>query len=125
MFNKFWNDSFFSVVKSPQNLPDGVKIDDITDGDGKVVGKRSTVTISYTVYPVKSNFRSNPTELKVSLSGRKVLECWKLGIPGMKVGGVRNITSPPSHAYGPAGIPPFINGDTTVVFEVKVLSVNK
>lgn len=47
-----------------------------------------------------------------------------MGIPGMKIGGIRRITSPPAHAYGPDGVPPFIDGDTVVVFEVTVINCN-
>lgn len=86
--------------------------------------KKSTVTISYTMSAVDNQLTSPPARCNVSLGQRKTLSCWTVGIPGMKVGGVRRITSPPDHAYGSKGIPPFISGDTAVVFEVTVIKCN-
>lgn len=97
----------------------------MTEGKGKEIGMNSTVKIVYTVSPALSTFRSQPTELEVSLGKRKTLSCWNNGIPGMKVGGVRQITSPPGHAYGPKGLMPFIDGKTDVMFEIKVISCKK
>ena len=45
------------------------------------------------------------------------------GIVGMKVGGKRRFTIPPSLAYGSAGRPPTIPGNSTLVFEVDLVSI--
>lgn len=86
--------------------------------------KKSKVTLKYTVTPVGIKLLSSPVEVDVLLGQPKTLSCWSIGIPDMKVGGVRRITSPPTHAYGKKGIPPFINADATVVFEVTVIKCN-
>jgi len=41
----------------------------------------------------------------------------------MKVGGKRRITIPPSLGYGSAGRPPTIPGNSTLVFEVDLVSI--
>lgn len=93
----------------------------MSKGNGKEVILTSVVKLKYKVSAVSSTFQSQAHETEVCLKSRGTLSCWKIGVPGMHVGGVRYITSPPKHAYGSKGIPPFINGDTTVVFEVEVI----
>ncbi|NUS45701.1 MAG: FKBP-type peptidyl-prolyl cis-trans isomerase [Mycobacteriaceae bacterium] len=43
-----------------------------------------------------------------------LIQGWKDGIPGMKVGGRRQLTIPPSLAYGPAGGGHRLSGKTLV-----------
>lgn len=89
-----------------------------------MVTKTKIVTITYTVSAINSTALSQPIQADVPLGKRKHFACWNIGIPGMKVGGVRRITSPPEHAYGPNGAPPFISGDATVIFEVTIINCN-
>lgn len=78
--------------------------------------------MQYKVAPVSSTVLSQAFEIEIGLKKQTTLSCWKIGIPGMHVGGVRRITSPSKKAYGSKGIPPFINGDTDVIFEVEIIS---
>jgi FKBP-type peptidyl-prolyl cis-trans isomerase len=52
-----------------------------------------------------------------------VIAGWDQGVPGMKVGGKRRLTIPPSLAYGSAGRPPTIPGNSTLIFEIELLSI--
>ena len=47
---------------------------------------------------------------------------WQEGIPGMKVGGRRQLTCPPELAYGPAGAGHFLSGKT-LIFVIDLLGV--
>ncbi|WP_306364563.1 FKBP-type peptidyl-prolyl cis-trans isomerase [Nocardia sp. CC227C] len=48
---------------------------------------------------------------------------WQEGIPGMKVGGRRQLTIPPELAYGPAGAGHQLSGKT-LVFIIDLLGVS-
>ena len=55
-----------------------------------------------------------------TLGTSSVIQGWDKGVPGIKVGGIRRLVVPPSHAYGSVrnySIPPY----STLVFEIELL----
>ena len=52
---------------------------------------------------------------------RGLIQGWQDGIPGMKVGGRRQLTIPPAQAYGPAGGGHRLSGKT-LIFVIDLLA---
>lgn len=106
--------------------PKKLVIKDLIVGHGKAATASSTVTVNYVgvLYKNGKEFdsswkRGQPTTFP--LSG--VIPGWTQGIPGMKVGGRRELIIPPSLAYknqAQAGIP----ANSTLVFVIDLLSVS-
>lgn len=68
-----------------------------------------------------SRTRNQPFEVDIG-TGR-VIKGWDQGIPGMRVGGKRRLTIPPSLAYGERGRPPQVPANSTLVFDIELLEV--
>jgi peptidylprolyl isomerase len=61
----------------------------------------------------------------VNLGKHQVIRGWEKGLEGMKVGERRRLTIPPELAYGERGFAPKIRPNSTLVFEVDLISINK
>lgn len=104
----------------------GLKIEDLTIGTGPAVKNGDTVSINYVgTLPDGTKFdssydRGEPFETQIGVGA--VIKGWDLGVVGMKVGGKRRLTIPPSLGYGDqqAGtIPP----NSTLIFEVELMGI--
>lgn len=68
-----------------------------------------------------SNTKGKPFSFK--LGRGEVIKAWDEGVAGIKVGEERRLTCPPSIAYGSRGAPPDIPGNSTLVFDIKCVSI--
>ena len=65
--------------------------------------------------------RGDPFEF--ALGAQEVIQGWDEGIAGMKVGGTRVLTIPPTMGYGARGAGGVIPPNATLVFEVQLLDI--
>jgi peptidylprolyl isomerase len=115
-----------TVPSGPE--PSKLVVKDLVPGTGKTVKAGQTVTVNYVgvLYKTGKEFdsswkRGQPTSFQLNGGPSGVIQGWVQGIPGMKVGGRRELIVPASLAYGKAGRPG-IPPNATLVFVVDVLS---
>lgn len=107
----------------------GVTIDDRKAGTGPAAKSGDRVSMRYIGKLEKDgkvfdhNKKGKPFSFK--LGSGEVIKGWDIGIAGMSAGGERRITIPANHGYGAKGAPPSIPGNATLVFDVKLLEINK
>jgi peptidylprolyl isomerase len=103
--------------------PQALVIEDIVVGDGAEARAGGTVTVHYVgvEYDTGEEFDSSWDRGEaISFPLTSLIQAWKDGIPGMKVGGRRKLVCPPSVAYGPAGGGHRLSGKT-LIFVIDLL----
>jgi FKBP-type peptidyl-prolyl cis-trans isomerase FkpA len=107
---------------------------DLRTGTGTQATTGRTVTVNYTGWLYSATATDNKgAQFDSSLSAGRtpftfvvgvsnVITGWHVGVPGMRVGGLRRLVLPPDMAYGSQGtgsIPP----NSTLIFEIELLAV--
>lgn len=113
------------ISKPTSNPPSTLQIHDIWPGSGAAAKVDSTLTLHYTLATW-----SDGKLIESSWSGgapatfplQNLIEGWKQGIPGMKVGGRRLLVIPPDLGYGAQGGGP-IGPNETLIFVIDLLGV--
>jgi len=104
-------------------------IEEIVEGTGATATAGQTVSVHYTGWLTdgskfdSSKDRNDPFDFP--LGGRQVIAGWDEGVQGMKVGGTRKLTIPPSLGYGARGAGGVIPPNATLVFEVELLEIHQ
>jgi peptidylprolyl isomerase len=107
-------------------LPDGLKFIDLVAGTGATPAKGDTISVQYTGWlsnGIKfdsSRDRGTPASFQIGVGA--VIPGWDEAVITMKIGGKRKLILPPDLGYGAAGQPPTIPANSTLVFEVELLS---
>jgi len=98
-------------------------------GEGQEAKESDTITVDYTgaVAATGKIFESSKDSGQpATFPLAQVIDGWKQGIPGMKVGGVRRLVIPAELAYGPN--PPqgsSIPANAALVFDVTLISIGE
>lgn len=116
-----------TIESTPSNVEDKLIIVDEKAGSGieAVAGKKVTVNYVGTLTDgtkFDSSFDRNQP-FSFNLGAGEVIKGWDEGLIGMKVGGKRKLTIPPSMGYGAAGAGGVIPPNATLIFEVELLKV--
>jgi FKBP-type peptidyl-prolyl cis-trans isomerase len=117
------------VVTVPKGAaPKSLVVKDLVKGTGTAATKTSKVTVQYVgvLYKTGKQFdaswdRNQP--FTTQLGQGQVIPGWDQGIPGMKVGGRRELIIPAKLAYGAKGQPPTIPANSPLVFVIDLESV--
>lgn len=123
------------TTNPPANDNELLVINDTVVGTGQEANVGDTVSVHYvgslqdgTVFDAS---RPRGQAFEFTLGERRVIEGWEKGVVGMKVGGTRMLTIAPEMAYGTQEIANpqtgevLIPANSTLVFEVELLEVNK
>ena len=111
---------------APTPSEDPLRIEDMILGTGATAAVGDTVSVHYVGTLTNgtkfdsSYDRGQPYAFRIGAG--QVIAGWDQGVPGMKVGGKRRLTIPPSLAYGNqavGSIPP----NSTLVFDVELVSI--
>jgi peptidylprolyl isomerase len=107
--------------------PTGLKYVDLVVGTGASPKPGDRITVHYTGtlengQKFDSSYdRGRPLPLQIGVG--RVIKGWDEGVMTMKVGGKRKLIIPPQLGYGARGAPPGIPPNSTLIFEVELLSI--
>jgi len=97
--------------------PTGLVIEDLVVGEGPEAAAGGTVEVHYVgvEYDTGEEFDSSWNRGQtIEFPLRGLIQGWQDGIPGMRVGGRRQLVIPPDQAYGPAGSGHRLSGKTLI-----------
>ena len=125
-------DQAIEFVKQPgadvgkgQTTPSGLWYVDVVAGTGETPKPTDTVKVHYTGWLTNgTKFDSSVDRGQPAALGlNRVIKGWTEGVGLMKVGGKRFLIIPPELGYGERGSPPKIPGNSVLVFQIELLSI--
>ncbi len=119
----------FAQIPQPRSL----QVIDLRIGFGDIAASGKTLLVHYTGWLfdpaapggkggqfASSHESGQPLSFKLGVG--QVIAGWDQGLPGMKVGGLRELVIPPELAYDGRGAGP-IPANSTLVFDVELIAV--
>jgi peptidylprolyl isomerase len=103
--------------------PTGLVIEDLVVGDGAEAVPGATVEVHYVGVEYDGGEEFDSSWIRgesIEFPLRGLIQGWQDGIPGMRVGGRRELTIPPEQAYGAAGAGHRLSGKT-LIFVIDLL----
>ncbi|RWS26062.1 46 kDa FK506-binding nuclear protein-like protein [Leptotrombidium deliense] len=115
-----------SSEKGLKKLSGGVTVKDVIVGNGPETKNGKFLHVHYVGKLAQNNKefdRSGNKPFAFRFGGGEVIKGWEVGLAGMKVGGKRIITVPPSMGYGNRKVGA-IPANSTLNFEVELKAIN-
>ena len=123
------NTQIESTTMTTENS-DQIQALDETVGTGATAEAGDSVTVNYvgsltngTVFDASANHGT--AGFTFTLGAGQVIKGWDLGVAGMKGGGKRKLVIPAALAYGDQAIGNVIPANSTLIFEVELVKVQK
>ena len=116
-----------SVHAAPVTTPSGLVFDSIVEGKGTSPTASDVVKVNYRGTFLdgrefdSSYKRGQPAQFPLG----RVIACWTEGVQKMKPGGKAKLTCPPAIAYGERGAGAVIPPNSTLNFEIELISVER
>jgi peptidylprolyl isomerase len=118
-----------TIPKPSGNPPAKLVKKDIVKGKGPKAKAGDLISVQYTgvSYSTGEKFDASwdrgAEPFQFPLGAGQVIVGWDKGVPGMRVGGRRELIIPPDQAYGPQGSPPAIGPNETLIFVVDLVKI--
>jgi peptidylprolyl isomerase len=116
------------IAKPGGTPPTSLIKKDLVVGTGAVLKPGQTATVQYVgiSWSTGAQFdaswdRGQPISFPIGVG--QVIPGWDRGVPGMRVGGRRELVIPPAAGYGPQGSPPAIGPNETLVFVIDLKKI--
>jgi hypothetical protein len=114
-------------LKQFRKTPSGLYIRDDKVGTGARAEAGTPVRVHYAGFLTDGKkfdaSRDHGEPFQFTPGQNQVIRAWDEGIPGMRVGGVRTLVTPPDLGYGALGAEPDIPANAVLVFKVELLGV--
>lgn len=108
-------------LQNSTRTENGAYYRDLVVGTGAFVSAGQLLTINVSAWLSDGTPLDGNTNLPFHLGTHEVISGWDEGIPGMRVGGKRQILVPPALGYGAVGSGP-IPGNAVLVYVIEVVS---
>jgi FKBP-type peptidyl-prolyl cis-trans isomerase len=107
----------------------GMKVEILKEGAGSEAKKGDNVLVHYTGTLINGKKFDSSVDrgepFPFTLGQNKVIQGWELGVLGMKLGEKRRLTIPPQLGYGSQAVGDIIPANSTLIFEVEMVGINK
>lgn len=111
---------------APIERVESLQINDIHVGNGDEVKPGARITAHYTGALCKNGIifqSSHDMGRPITFALDQVIEGWRTGVPGMRVGGMRRLIIPSEQAYGSVRAASNIPPNSDLVFDIELVAI--
>ena len=118
------------IAKPSGDPPSKLIVKDLVVGKGAKLKSGQTATVHYVGISWSTGKQFDASwdrkqTISFPIGVGQVIPGWDKGVPGMRVGGRRELVIPPDQGYGASGSPPAIGPNETLVFVIDLKKISK